>query len=111
VYSDGEALNYEAVEASARHRGIAIRGGCFCNPGASERAFGVNAAHARDCVHGKFSVAQFRACMDGKAVGALRASLGVATSEADIDRLLELVAELTGREVRPVTSFSGRRPL
>jgi selenocysteine lyase/cysteine desulfurase len=71
----------------------------------------VNAAHARDCVRGKFSVAQFRACMDGKAVGALRASLGVATSEADIDRLLELVAELTGREVRLVTSSSGRRPL
>jgi selenocysteine lyase/cysteine desulfurase len=111
VYSDGEVLNYEAVEASARHRSIAIRGGCFCNPGASERAFGLNAAHARDCVRGKFSVAQFRACMDGKAVGALRASLGVATSEADIDRLLELVAELTGREVRPVTSSSGRRPL
>jgi hypothetical protein len=35
----------------------------------------------------------------------------VATSEADIDRLLELVAELTGREVRLVTSSSGRRPL
>ena len=95
VYSDSEVLNYEAVEAAARDRGIAVRGGCFCNPGASECAFGLNAAHARDCLHGEFSVARFRACMCGKPVGALRASLGLATSEADIDNLVELVARLT----------------
>ena len=95
VYSQGRALDYEAVEAAARDRGIAIRGGCFCNPGAAEHAFGFNAAAARVCLDGEFSIPRFRACVGGRAVGALRASLGVATTDEDVERLVELVSELT----------------
>jgi len=95
LFSGGRALNYETVEAAARRRGVAIRGGCFCNPGAAEYAFGWSAANARACLEGEFSVARFRDCVDGYPVGALRASLGVATSEADLDRLMELVSEPT----------------
>ena len=43
---DGRVLDYEMVEAAARERGVAIRGGCFCNPGAAEHAFGLPAAQA-----------------------------------------------------------------
>ena len=93
--SSGRTLEYEAVEAAACGRGIAIRGGCFCNPGASEHAFGFSAEDARACLQGEFSVARFRACIGGHAVGALRASLGVATTDGDVDRLIELVSELT----------------
>jgi selenocysteine lyase/cysteine desulfurase len=96
LYANGRALDYEAVEAAARDRGIAIRGGCFCNPGAAEHAFSFSAAQARACFEGEFSIPRLRACMPGHAVGALRASLGVATTDADLDRLLELVSELTG---------------
>ncbi len=97
LYSSGRALDYEAVEAAARRHGIAIRGGCFCNPGAAEKAFGFCASRARTCLGGddEFSVARFRACMDGPPVGAVRASVGAATTEADLDRLLDLTAELT----------------
>jgi selenocysteine lyase/cysteine desulfurase len=97
LYSDGRAMDYETVEAAARVSGIAIRGGCFCNPGAAEHAFGFGAVDARACFEGEFSVARLRSCMPGHAVGALRASLGVATTDADLDRLLELVSELTRR--------------
>jgi selenocysteine lyase/cysteine desulfurase len=93
--SHGRAVEYEVVEAAARDRGIAIRGGCFCNPGAAEHAFGFNAAAARACLTGEFSIPRLRACVGGHAVGALRASLGVATTDADVERLLELVSELT----------------
>jgi selenocysteine lyase/cysteine desulfurase len=84
-------LPYEVVEAAARERGVAIRGGCFCNPGAAERAFGIPAEVARVCLRDDFSIARFRDCVGGGAVGAVRASVGVATNDDDLDRLLECV--------------------
>jgi len=95
LYSGGQPLDYEAVEAAARRRGIAVRGGCFCNPGAAERAFGFCASHARTCADADFSIPRFRHCMGGAPVGAVRASVGTATTVADLDRLLELASELT----------------
>jgi selenocysteine lyase/cysteine desulfurase len=91
----GRVIEYEIVEAAARERGIAIRGGCFCNPGAAEHAFGFRADRARDCMRAPFSIPRFRACMDGTPVGALRASIGVATSVDDLDRLFDLAADIT----------------
>jgi selenocysteine lyase/cysteine desulfurase len=91
----GEVLPYELVEAAALEKKVAIRGGCFCNPGAAEHAFGISTDAARECLHGEFSVPRFRACLGNRPVGALRASVGIATTERDIDRLLELIDELT----------------
>jgi len=73
---------------------VAIRGGCFCNPGAAERAFGFSPAAARACLRGGFSLTSFRACMGDRPVGALRASIGVPTTVADVDRLIEFVESL-----------------
>ena len=91
VVRDGRVLPYELVEATARELGVAIRGGCFCNPGAAERAFGIRAQVARDCLRDEFSVARFRQCLGDGAVGAIRASVGVATNDDDLDRLLECI--------------------
>ena len=91
----GRVLDYEIVEAAARQRGVAIRGGCFCNPGAAEHAFGFPAAQAGACLDEEFSVARFRSCMNGLPVGALRASIGPPTTPADLDRLLALAREVT----------------
>ena len=91
----GRVIPYEEVEAAARQRGIAIRGGCFCNPGAAERAFGFDAGRARACLRGPFSVATFRACMADSPVGAVRASIGLPTTAGDIDALIGLVDTMT----------------
>ena len=91
VYRRGEVVPYEDVEAAARAQGIAIRGGCFCNPGAAAHAFGLDPAQTRACLEREFSIARFRACMAGRPVGALRASVGMATNERDIDRLAECI--------------------
>ncbi len=56
-----------------------------------------NPARTRACLRGEFSLARFRACMAGQAVGALRASVGMATCARDIDRLGELIESLVGR--------------
>jgi selenocysteine lyase/cysteine desulfurase len=99
LFAHDRTVDYEVVEAAARGRDIAIRGGCFCNPGAAEHAFGFNAAAARACLEGEFSVARFRSCVGSHAVGALRASLGVATTDHDLERVVELVSELTASQV------------
>jgi selenocysteine lyase/cysteine desulfurase len=95
VRRDGRIVSYEEVEAAARGLGIAIRGGCFCNPGAAAHALGLDPARTRACLRGAFSITRFRECMDGGAVGALRASVGLATNESDITRLGELIARVS----------------
>ena len=95
LFTGGHVLDYEIVEAAARERGVAIRGGCFCNPGAAEQAFGIPAPAARACLDGEFSVERFRSCLHGLPVGAVRASIGPPTTLADLDRLLTLAQDLT----------------
>jgi selenocysteine lyase/cysteine desulfurase len=98
--SEGEALPYSIVERRARAQGVAVRGGCFCNPGAAERAFGFDAARSARCLRtaptSGFSVERFAACLSNQtAVGAVRASIGVANNASDVRRALELIAMLT----------------
>lgn len=92
---DGRVLPYEAVESEARAHGIAIRGGCFCNPGAAERAFGIPAGRAARCLEGPFSVQRFRSCLDGPPVGALRVSVGIPTLERDLAALTAFIHAVT----------------
>ena len=92
----GRIVPYQRVEEQALARAVSIRGGCFCNPGAAERAFGFPAAESAVCMararRDGFSVERFAACLGGAtAVGAVRASLGLASNQADIARLLEVV--------------------
>jgi selenocysteine lyase/cysteine desulfurase len=91
----GRVLPYEAMELAARDRGIALRGGCFCNPGAAEHAFSIPAGQARACLRGPFSVQRLRDCLGSSAVGALRVSVGVPTTVGDLDRLATFVDEAT----------------
>ena len=74
---------YAKVERRVREAGISIRGGCFCNPGAAECAFGIVAeAHLKGMV------------------GALRASVGLANNRADIERVIDLIATFGVRSSR-----------
>jgi selenocysteine lyase/cysteine desulfurase len=96
----GEAVSYEHVEDRARRAGVSVRGGCFCNPGASEAAFGFDAERTASCIaetqREGWSLERFarrmRACNGAHAIGAIRASVGIASSERDLERLIEVVA-------------------
>jgi len=92
---DGHVLSYEAMELAAREHGIALRGGCFCNPGAAEHAFSIPAERARACLRGRFSIPRLRECLGSGAVGALRVSVGIPTTVDDLDRLATFVEEVT----------------
>ena len=82
---------YSLVEARATEANVAVRGGCFCNPGASEAAFGLDADDIRNCAGDDFTIERFAKC-SGKTVGAVRVSVGLANNEDDIRRALEVVA-------------------
>jgi selenocysteine lyase/cysteine desulfurase len=98
VDMQGRAVPFALVEARARAALVSLRGGCFCNPGASETAFGFPAARAARClqraVTDRFSIPRFTECMDGHAVGAVRASLGISSNENDVRRLVNVLAAM-----------------
>jgi molybdenum cofactor sulfurtransferase len=93
----GKEFATEKVAEQAILRNISIRTGCFCNPGAAEFAFGHEPNRARKCYesmpHDKFNMQDFSSCMDGKPVGAVRASLGIASNEHDVERLTEMIKQ------------------
>jgi selenocysteine lyase/cysteine desulfurase len=94
---NGRAIRFSDVETRARDEGVSIRGGCFCNPGASESAFGFRAEQTARCLDQlsatEFSIERFAECLGPDvAVGAVRASIGLPTNIADIDRVLAIVA-------------------
>jgi selenocysteine lyase/cysteine desulfurase len=94
----GAAIPYTAVEERARSARVSVRGGCFCNPGASEAAFGFPPDRTARCLASTsgagWSIPAFAECMRGYAVGAVRASFGIPSSHDDLRRLVCVVESL-----------------
>ena len=92
---EGRVVWYDDVVRAAAARGISLRGGCSCNHGSVESAFGHSAAETRRCLeatrHG-FTIARFAACMRGLPLGAVRASVGLASNQSDVERLMQFLA-------------------
>jgi selenocysteine lyase/cysteine desulfurase len=103
---DGQVIDERAVSRDSSAAGISLRTGCFCNPGTGEAAFGLTRRDLR---------AAWRALSRGRAVGtmdqylslvglptggAIRVSLGVASTLDDVDAFLDF-AERTYRDRRP----------
>ena len=93
---EGGLVDFRAVEQRANEAGISLRTGFFCNPGAAEFAFDYHDEDAFRCIQTltaeTFTLQQFSDCMGDQAVGAVRASLGIASNEADVERLIEVLA-------------------
>ena len=89
----GGTIPFWAVEEAARPRGIAVRGGCFCNPGCAERAFGLHDAdRCLDAMGSDFSIPDFAECLGDRPVGAIRISMGLGSIRADVTTLLAFLA-------------------
>jgi selenocysteine lyase/cysteine desulfurase len=108
---DGQVVDERAVGRDASAAGISLRTGCFCNPGASERAFGLTRADLRGprwatALGGqRFTRGALPAIDDYLRLvglptgGAVRVSLGIASTLADVDAFLDF-AERTYRDRR-----------
>jgi selenocysteine lyase/cysteine desulfurase len=89
--SDGRHVPYWDVESAARDESIAVRGGCFCNPGCAEAAFDFPAARVGACLEWlgpHFTVPRLAACLDDRVVGAVRVSMGLGSVRQDVERFL-----------------------
>jgi len=95
--ASGDVVPYWHVEERAREMRVSIRGGCFCNPGAAERALGIDSVALADCLRAArergiaFSHGWLAECL-GRPVGALRMSLGYGTDAGDVARGVAAVA-------------------
>jgi selenocysteine lyase/cysteine desulfurase len=107
---DGETVDFRVVEQRTNAAGVSIRTGFFCNPGAAEFAFEYHDEDAFRCINTltpeTFTLQQFSDCMTDHAVGAIRASVGIASNDADIARLMEVLA--TFRDAPAETTGSHR---
>ena len=94
--SSGRAIPYPIIEQRMAQAGVSVRGGCFCNPGAAEAAFGFDPLGSGRCLNrlgSGFTVERFASCLGGNApVGAIRASLGLANNADDVRRAIDVVA-------------------
>lgn len=79
------------LEQTANTRRISLRAGCHCNPGAREAALDFGRKDLEPCFHDQeqLSFEQFVRRIEGKTTGALRASLGLASTFADVYAYLE----------------------
>ena len=88
----GHAIDVRAVERDLAAAAISVRTGCFCNPGAAEAAFTLTRA---DIVRARRSNARtpddYAAQAGIPGGGAIRASVGLASNFADVDRLLAAI--------------------
>jgi selenocysteine lyase/cysteine desulfurase len=91
---EGKEVESSLVERLANEHNISLRTGCFCNPGAAEAAFHYSQIEAYQCFDGidpvKFTLQQFATCMNSP-VGAVRVSVGIATNDSDIRKLMEFM--------------------
>jgi len=93
----GHLLDYRRVEELAGAENISLRTGCFCNPGAGETAEGLTEADMRAgfTMGTEINLLRFVRMMQErghKSVGAIRASIGIATNFADVWRFLRFIA-------------------
>jgi selenocysteine lyase/cysteine desulfurase len=90
---DGRVVDFRLVEAAANERTISLRTGCFCNPGAREAALGWSAAEMGPLFRRgrRLTLYDLHDLWPGRAIGAVRVSLGIATTPGDIARLIEFL--------------------
>jgi selenocysteine lyase/cysteine desulfurase len=83
---DGHCIDHRLVEDRANQARISLRTGCFCNPGDGELALGISADELTSCFvrHDRLTLDEFRRCIDDKSTGAVRVSVGLATTFADV---------------------------
>ncbi|MDB4950641.1 MAG: cysteine desulfurase [Gemmatimonadetes bacterium] len=100
--ADGVVVFFKEVEQRAREERISIRTGYFCNPGAAEYAFDHPAREVSTCTEeDEFDIHAYSACMQRRPVGAIRVSLGVASTEGDVDAFLRHLAGYRDQRFAP----------
>jgi len=97
--SAGRIIDHLRVEKAATEHRISLRTGCFCNPGGGETALGLSKPELIGCFSqprqedSRFTLEDFRHCIDSKGTGAVRISLGIVSNFDDVLRFVEFAGE------------------
>jgi molybdenum cofactor sulfurtransferase len=102
---DGRLFDCNTVEKLANEEHISLRAGCHCNPGAREVALGFTRDDLEVCFRDKdhLTFEQFLHVIDGKTTGALRASIGLVTTFADVYKYMQFAETFIDRYISPRT--------
>jgi len=110
----GILIDSARIERRANLAGISLRSGCHCNPGVREVALGYSAKEMAAAFKDKdrLRYEEFLQVIDGKTTGAARASIGLATTFADVYKFWEFAARFRDLPSDAVEAPSGpeRRP-
>ncbi len=92
-------IDIRLVERTANEHNISLRTGCFCNPGAGEIALQISSMELAACFSQSDHVQRltyddFRTCIDDKASGAVRISVGMVSNFEDVQTLLKFAEGL-----------------
>ena len=99
---DGRVLDERLVDRAAAAHRISIRTGCFCNPGAGEAAFALSPAALRRAAPGATTILDDHLARVGMPTGgAVRVSLGLASTFADVHRFIAFASGFRDREADP----------
>jgi molybdenum cofactor sulfurtransferase len=95
----GGLIDHRVIEQEANQHNISLRTGCFCNPGAGEIALGISKPELSACFtqpahNRRLSLDDFRLCIDGKASGAVRVSVGLVSNFEDVQVFLKFAEGL-----------------
>jgi molybdenum cofactor sulfurtransferase len=96
---DDKPIDIRLIEQAASQHNISLRTGCFCNPGAGEIALQISKMELAACFsqsghQQRLTYDDFRTCIDGKASGAVRISLGIVSNFEDVQSVLEFAEGL-----------------
>jgi molybdenum cofactor sulfurtransferase len=96
---EGHLLDYRRIEELAGAQRISLRTGCFCNPGTGETAEHITEDDILAALDQSHDMSlprflQFITHRGGKSAGAIRVSVGIASSFADVQRFLACAASL-----------------
>ena len=98
----GRFIDHRQVEHRANQVNISLRTGCFCNPGGGELALGISAKELESCfVRSKerLTFDDFRRCIDDKSTGAVRVSVGLATTFEDVYRFVQFISRFVDKKL------------
>jgi len=92
-------IDIRLVEKAANEHNISLRTGCFCNPGAGEIALQISRMELAACFSQSDHVQRltyddFRTCIDDKASGAVRISVGLVSNFEDVQAVLKFAEGL-----------------
>ncbi|MDO8970470.1 MAG: aminotransferase class V-fold PLP-dependent enzyme, partial [Saprospiraceae bacterium] len=95
----GRVVDHRWIEERANRVDVSLRTGCFCNPGAGEMALGISSIELTSCfnqpVHEqRLTYDEFRLCIDGKASGAVRVSVGLVSNFEDVEAFIQFAQGL-----------------